>query len=193
MALAEVTTAVDVEMGDRRWAEWWAWPRPDTALGGALLDVYESWNGDDTIVSHTVYQRFLALDRRMLAYETWCSQVGIEPSRRPVHRSLRVVDGDERVLCTDCGGSTIVVDEDGSLSGSVGTLVDCLCAELPSLGVVQVCETALARSLTEDERHVAVIAEYLAHCRMTGADPAWCLHCGEYRPSPDADCGCTRV
>ncbi len=38
MALAEVATAAEVEVGERRWAEWSAMPSHDVALGAAFAD-----------------------------------------------------------------------------------------------------------------------------------------------------------
>ena len=49
MALAE---AIDVaDLGERRWAEWWALPDHDLVLGAALLAVFDGWDGDDSMVS----------------------------------------------------------------------------------------------------------------------------------------------
>ena len=191
MALAETIRPVD--LGERRWAEWWALPSHDMELGAALLAVFDAWDGDDSMVSHSVHEQFKELDRRLLAYEDWCAELGISPDRR--WRSLRLVEdqGDELgQVCGDCYGSGIVRDDDGSLSGQVGMLVDCGCTNVPCLGigVMEVCSAALGRTLTTDERQVALLVEYLAHCRMTGDKPAWCLTCGAYVASSPSSCGC---
>jgi hypothetical protein len=192
MALAET---IDVAgLGERRWAEWWADRSGDVVLGAALLAVFDAWDGDDSMVSHSVHEQFIALDRRLMAYEDWCADLGIEPARRPVQ--LRVVDGQgdelDPVLCGDCHGSGIVTDDDGSLSGLVGTLVDCGCAGGPCMGpgVLEVCRTMLGRPLTEGERSVAMMAEYLAQCRARGVASAWCLTCGTYVAESLDACTC---
>jgi hypothetical protein len=192
MALAQVIDVRDV--GERRWAEWWALPSHDVELGAALLAVFDAWDGDDSMVTWSVHEQFKALDRRLMAYEDWCADLGIQPALR-VRRSLRAVDGErDQVgrLCGDCHGSGIVVDDDGSVSGEVGTLIDCGCTSVPCLGpgVLVVCSTALERPLTTDERQVALMVEYLAHCYATGTDPAWCLTCGAYVAESVAACSC---
>jgi hypothetical protein len=193
MALAETIKTVDV--GERRWAEWWVLPSHDMQMGAALLAVFDAWDGDDSMVSHSVHEQFKALDNRLVAYEDWCAELGISPARRPVERSLRLVGGQGDELgpvCGDCVGSGIVRDDDGSLSGRVGTLIDCGCTSVPCLGigVMEVCSAALRRSLTTGERQVALLVEYLAHCRITGDTPAWCLTCGAYVAGPPGECGC---
>jgi hypothetical protein len=194
MALAQAVAVP--EAGERRWAEWWALPSHDVALGTALLAVFDGWDGDDSMVSHSVHEQFKALDRRLIAYEDWCAELGIAPARRPVERSLRVVGdrGDELgpVLCGDCYGAGIVCDDDGSLSGRVGTLVDCVCTGVTCIGpgVIEVCTRMLGRPLTDGERHVALLVEYLAQCRATGDDSAWCLSCGEYVADSPGPCAC---
>jgi hypothetical protein len=45
---------------------------------------------------------------------------------RPVLR----VAGEGEMVCQDCYGSLVVEDYDGSVSGTVGSLIDCLCVEL---------------------------------------------------------------
>jgi hypothetical protein len=195
MALAEAINVTD--LGERRWAEWWADPGGDIELGAALLDVFEAWDGDDSLVTESVHERFKALDRRLMAYEDWCAQEDLAPVRRPVDRGLRVVEGqaDElgpRGLCGDCHGSGIVTDTDGSLSGLVGTLIDCGCCDGPYLGpgVIEVCTSMLGRPLNQDERSVALMVEYLAHCRARGAASAWCLSCGAYVADDASACSC---
>lgn len=191
MALAELTTSIDDQLGERRWAEWWAVASHDPVFGAALLGVYDAWDGDRSIVTPSVYEQFRALARRLAAYEDWCAQLGIAPARRPV--SLRLVEGqaDERRLCGDCRGAGIDVDFDGSLSGQVGALVDCGCADVPALGfgVMEVCSAMLGRPLAGAERSVALMVEYLAHCRARGVESAWCLSCGAYVADLDA-CPC---
>jgi hypothetical protein len=183
MALAEVIR--EDELGERRWADWWALPSGDVVLGGALLDVFEAWDGDDSAASPRVNAWFVALDRRLMAYEDWCAGLGIEPARRPRTEGpgLRLVGTDEgpagRELCGDCHGSAVMVD-DGSLSGRAGTLVECSCA---SLLITEVCAKGLGRTLTPGERQVALLAEYVTRCQVTGTEPDWCLSCGEPRPT----------
>jgi hypothetical protein len=58
MALAEAINVTD--LGERRWAEWWADPGGDIELGAALLDVFEAWDGDDSLVTESVHERFKA-------------------------------------------------------------------------------------------------------------------------------------
>jgi hypothetical protein len=182
-----------VELGDRRWAEWWADPSHDVVVGAALLAVFGGWDGDDSMVSHSVHEQFKALDRRLMAYEDWCAGLGLAPQRRPVEPALWLVDGQSDVrLCGDCHGSGIVVDDDGSLTGQVGTLVDCGCTGMPALGpgVVEVCEAMLGRPMDTCERRVALMVEYLADCFARHLTPAWCLSCGSYvADSPEA-CTC---
>ncbi|MEU6845942.1 hypothetical protein ABZ930_29105 [Streptomyces sp. NPDC046716] len=48
---------------------------------------------------------------------------------RSLHGLPNLADADESV-CEDCDGLGCVVDEDGSLSGTVGLIVPCRCAEL---------------------------------------------------------------
>jgi hypothetical protein len=67
MALAET---IDVAgLGERRWAESWADPDGDVVLGAALLDVFDAWDGDDSMVSYSVHEQFRALGQRLMAYE----------------------------------------------------------------------------------------------------------------------------
>jgi hypothetical protein len=40
-----------------------------------------------------------------------------------------VVDEGEQV-CPDCEGALVVLDDDGSASGTVGSLIDCVCVAL---------------------------------------------------------------
>jgi hypothetical protein len=94
-------------------------------------------------------------------------------------------------VCRDCFGSLVVVD-DGSVSGTAGALIDCICVELavpPGFLECHDC-AALIRLPDADER----LAEYLAFCASTGMEPAWCLVCGAYRPLMNgaraAVCGC---
>jgi hypothetical protein len=193
MALAETIDVAD--LGERRWAEWWALPDHDVVLGAALLAVFDAWDGDDSMVSWSVHEQFVALDRRLMVYEDWCAGLGIEPGRRPVQ--LRVVDedqGDEPVpgLCGDCHGSGIVADDDASLTGQLGMLVVCGCAGGSCLGqgVIEVCTRMLDRPLGRDERAVALMVEYLAQCRVWGVESDWCLTCGAYVAASLDACTC---
>jgi hypothetical protein len=96
------------------------------------------------------------------------------------------------VLCGDCSGAGVVADEDGSLSGQVGMLVECVCTEPARPVVVEACQTALGRPLTADERSVVLVAEYVTRCRLLGIEPDWCLSCGAHRgpASQRTPCGC---
>lgn len=203
MALAEVFHGDEVDVGEWRWADWWVLPSHDVVLGGALLDVFEGWDGDDSAVSPGVHERFVALDRRLMAYEDWCARQGVEPARRPQPHAeatarLRLVEGDrqgvsvEAALCGDCSGSGVVADEDGSLSGQVGMLAECVCAEPARPVVVEACQTALGRPLTPDERSVVLVAEYVTRCRVLGIEPDWCFSCGAHRgpAGQRRACGC---
>jgi len=188
MALAELTAPVDEQLGERRWAEWWAEPSHDLDMGAALLAVHDAWDGDTSMVSPSVHEQFKSLARRLAAYDDWCAQLGIVPARRLVKDPA---DDDDR-LCGDCHGSGIVDDTDGSLSGLVGTLVDCGCAGVPTHGfeVMEVCGTMLGRPLTRGERSVALMVEYLAECRVRGVESAWCLWCGAYVADSPGRCKC---
>ena len=205
MALAEVFHGDEVDVGEWRWADWWVLPSHDVVLGGALLDVFEGWDGDDSMVSLGVHERFVALDRRLMAYEDWCDRQRIVPARRSLPDAtapvrLRLVEGDGQavtggpVLCGDCSGSGVVADVDGLLSGRVGMLVECVCAEpaLPVPVVVEACQTALGRPLTGDERSVMLVAEYVTRCQVLDIEPDWCLSCGAHRGPADrrTPCGC---
>jgi hypothetical protein len=190
MALAQAID--DRDVGERRWAEWWALPSHDVELGAALLAVFDAWDGDDSIVTWSVHEQFKALDGRLMAYEDWCADLGIKPARR---QRLRAVEADHDQVarvCGDCHGSGIIIDDDGSVSGEVGTLIDCGCTGVPCLGpgVLAVCSTVLGRALTTDERQVALLVEYLADCRIAGTDSAWCLDCGAYVAESLANCTC---
>jgi hypothetical protein len=111
-------------------------------------------------------------------------------SARPLLRAVH--DGDK--VCQDCFGS-MVVEDDGSISGTVGGLVDCICVELavpPGFVECRAC-AALVRVTGLAARHDELVAEYLAVCAASGLEPAWCLHCGEYLPLGNGarpPCGC---
>lgn len=115
----------------------------------------------------------------------------------PERPELRVVENDDRDVCPDCFGSLVVVDDDGSVSGTVGTLIDCICVALASPpGFVECHECAALVPVPEalSARHDDLVSDYLAFCASTGTDPAWCLRCGEYRPLVNgarAVCGCS--
>ncbi len=71
----------DIAAAPCRWAEWWA--SPDDAEAVALLDGFERWDGDDSALPAEVVERYVALDRRLMAYEDWCESEGLRPARRP--------------------------------------------------------------------------------------------------------------
>jgi hypothetical protein len=112
----------------------------------------------------------------------------------PEQSALRAVEDVGGDVCPDCFGSLVIVDDDGSVSGTVGALIDCICVELavpPGFLECHDC-AALIRlpNAARDER----LAEYLAFCASRGMEPAWCLVCGAYRPLVNgaraAVCGC---
>jgi hypothetical protein len=118
----------------------------------------------------------------------------IESVERPVLREA--AEGDD--VCQDCYGTLVVIDDDGSVSGTVGSLIDCGCVTLaPAPGFVEChCCAALVRmdgaaAARQDE----LLAEYLSFCARAGMEPAYCFDCGEYRPlladgsRPPCDCG----
>jgi hypothetical protein len=202
MALAQALNDFATDTDDRRWREWWAHPTHDMQLGAALLDVYEGWDGDDSAVTAEVHSRFVALDRRLMAYEDWCARRGVEPTRQPGPApvslpTLRLVDadnagsGDRSPRCPDCSGSGIDVDLDGSVTGRAGTLVECVCSEPERPLRVRAAETALGRPLTRDERCVALAVEHVTRSSLLGLDPGWCPDCGRPTGQPDDDrCTC---
>jgi hypothetical protein len=100
---------------------------------------------------------------------------------RPVLRPM----GDDERVCQDCFGSLVVVDDDGSVSGVVGTLIDCGCVALsvpPGFVECHACAALIPVPDGVSARNEALMAEYLAFCERSGSEPAWCLACGEYRP-----------
>jgi hypothetical protein len=113
-------------------------------------------------------------------------------TERPV---LRPGEDPERV-CRDCFGALVIEDDDGSLSGTLGSLVDCICVELSvPPGFVECPDCAalirITRSLAVHQAEL--VQEYRAFCAATGMEPAWCLRCGKYRPLNNGTrppCGC---
>lgn len=111
---------------------------------------------------------------------------------RPVLR----VAGEGEMVCQDCYGSLVVEDYDGSVSGTVGSLIDCLCVELavpPGFVECHGCAALVPVNGAQAARHNELLREYLAFCAATGMEPAWCLQCGEYRPLANggrAACSC---
>ena len=51
----------------------------------------------------------------------------LKPQNLP---AVRIVSADDQEVCRDCGGALVVVDDDGSVSGTAGGLIDCVCVEL---------------------------------------------------------------
>jgi hypothetical protein len=102
-----------------------------------------------------------------------------------------VVDYGEQV-CRDCDGGLVIVDDDGSVSGTVGGLIDCWCVELSVPPGFVECQGCASLIRVHDPR----LAEYLAFCEAAGMEPAWCMRCGDYRPLANgvrAHCRCTAV
>jgi hypothetical protein len=104
-----------------------------------------------------------------------------ESTDRPVLREA--ADGED--VCQDCQATLVVIDDDGSVSGTVGSVIDCGCVALavPPGFVECGCCAALVRingalAARQDE----LVAEYQAFCVRAGREPAWCLACGDYRP-----------
>jgi hypothetical protein len=92
--------------------------------------------------------------------------------------ALRIVDGEREQVCPDCDGALVVVDDDGSLSGTVGGLADCICVALAVPPGFVECGACASLVPVRDPR----LGEYLAFCAAAGMEPAWCLRCGDYRP-----------
>jgi hypothetical protein len=91
---------------------------------------------------------------------------------------LRIVGADDPHVCRDCLGALVVVDDDGSISGTVGGLIDCVCVELAVPPGFVECRACASLTRVPDPR----LGEYLDFCAASGMEPAWCLRCGEYRP-----------
>ena len=103
---------------------------------------------------------------------------------------LRIVGADDPQVCRDCGGALVVVDDDGSVSGTAGGLIDCVCVELAVPPGFVECRGCASLVRVPDPR----LGEYLDFCAASGMEPAWCLRCGEYRPLANgtrAACRCT--
>lgn len=72
--------------------------------------------------------------------DAWASALVVDPYRRIslswmrelVH--LRPTVDPPRDVCPECWGTAIGVDDDGSITGTVGSLVLCICAENPWAG-----------------------------------------------------------
>jgi hypothetical protein len=115
---------------------------------------------------------------------------------RPVLREVR----DPAEVCQDCFG-TLVVEDDGSLSGVPGAVVDCGCVALavpPGFVECDCCAALVRMNGAVAARQDELAAEYLAFCMRAGMEPAWCLACGDYRPlvndsRPPCGCGATAV
>jgi hypothetical protein len=106
--------------------------------------------------------------------------------------ALRLVSDEDESVCPDCQGALVIVDDDGSLSGAVGSLIDCICVELSVPPGFVECGTCASLTRVPDPK----LSEYLAFCESKGMEPAWCMHCGDYRPLTNgtrAHCRCTAV
>jgi hypothetical protein len=106
----------------------------------------------------------------------------------PTVRLLHEAGEDE---CPDCGGALVVVDDDGTVSGTVGGLIDCMCVALSDPPGFAACGSL---------HPVAdpALDQYLAFCDAAGMEPAWCLRCGAYLPMCDGArplcwCACSPV
>jgi hypothetical protein len=104
--------------------------------------------------------------------------------------TVEMVDlGARQDVCGECGGALVIVDDDGSVSGTVGALIDCICVELAVPPGFIECGTCASLVRVPDLR----LEEYLAFCAATGMEPAWCLRCGDYRALANgtrAACSC---
>jgi hypothetical protein len=114
----------------------------------------------------------------------------LNPQHPPV---LRLVDEDDEHTCQDCRGALIIVDDDGSISGRLGSLVDCGCVALSVPPGFVECGACASLIPVVDPR----LDEYLDFCAATGTEPAWCLRCGDYRPlangtRPPCECAAGR-
>ena len=105
---------------------------------------------------------------------------------------VRLVGDEGEQVCPDCEGALVVVDDDGSVSGTVGSLIDCGCVALSVPPGFVECGACASLIQVPDRR----LGEYLAFCEALGMEPAWCLRCGDYRPLTNgvrAHCRCTAV
>jgi hypothetical protein len=101
-----------------------------------------------------------------------------------VERPVLRVAGDGEPVCPDCFG-TLVVEDDGSISGTRGALVDCMCVELSTPpGFVECHECAALIRVTSELARLQeqLVREYAAFCATAGMAPAWCAACGVYFP-----------
>ena len=114
----------------------------------------------------------------------------LNPLSPPV---LSIVTDPDPDVCGDCEGRLIIEDDDGSISGTVGTLIDCGCVAMwVPPGFVE-CGACASLVPVPDP----ALQEYLDWCAATGTEPAWCLRCGDYRPltnttRPECDCAVGR-
>jgi len=112
----------------------------------------------------------------------------------PERAALRAVEDVGGDVCRDCFGSLVIVDDDGSVSGTVGALIDCICVELAVPPGFLECHDCAALIRLPDAARDERLAEYLAFCAARRMAPTWCLVCGAYRPlvngARSAVCGC---
>jgi hypothetical protein len=104
--------------------------------------------------------------------------------------AVRLVAGEGEQVCGDCDGGLVIVDDDGSVSGTVGSLIDCWCVAMSVPPGFVECRACASLIPVHDPR----VAEYLAFCEAAGMEPAWCMRCGDYRPLTSgtrAHCRCT--
>ena len=117
----------------------------------------------------------------------------IESVKRPVLRETAKPED----VCQDCYGTLVVIDDDGSVSGTVGSLIDCGCVALataPGFVECHCCAALIRTNGAVAARQAELLAEYLSFCARAGMEPAYCFDCGEYRPllvdGRRPPCGC---
>ena len=101
-----------------------------------------------------------------------------ENLNQPSPPVLSIVTDPDADVCGDCLGRLIIEDDDGSVSGTVGTLIDCGCVAMSVPPGFVECRACASLVPVPDPR----LQEYLDWCTATGTEPAWCLRCGDYRP-----------
>src|SRR4029453_2533586 len=97
-----------------------------------------------------------------------------ESTERPVLREA--ADGED--VCQDCQATLVVIDDDGSVSGTVGAVIDCGCVALavpPGFVECDCCAALVRMNGSLAARQDELVAEYQAFCVRAGMEPAVCL------------------